>query len=183
MAATAGPADRAAPTGEAQRRCREGAAARYGHAPMSPLGPRATGPKPSASPHRPRAEPRGPPGGAALGRVKTERLRCQVDLGSHPERASLAPQGAGRVRGVEPLASGGPTPDLGLPWYRSQRALPPIPCLWAPVHRIGWTLTRPPYRDTIPRRTGWSVGQRLSAPALYPSWGTTRDKTLFVGVR
>jgi putative transposase len=37
-----------------------------------------------------------------------------------------------------------------------------------------------PYRDTIPIRTCWSVVPRLSATAFYPSWGTTRDKTLFV---
>jgi hypothetical protein len=109
-----------------------------------------------------------------------QRLMCQVHIGRHHERASLAPQGAGRVRGVSCLAEVGCTPALVLPLYMSQRALTPRSCLWAPVHRTCWTLTRPPYRDTIPIRTCWSVVQRFSATAFYPSWGTTRDKTLFV---
>lgn len=74
----------------------------------------------------------------------TQSLMCQVHLGRHHERASLAPQGAVRVRGVERLAEVGCTPDLVLSLYLSQRALSPIPCLWVPVHCTGWTLTRPP---------------------------------------
>src|SRR5262249_60291974 len=39
---------------------------------------------------------------------------------------------------------------------------------------------RPPHHVTIPIQSYCSVVPRLSATAFYPSWRTTRDKTLFV---
>ena len=136
--------------------------------------------EPSASPDSPGPEPRSFREGAELGLIMTQHWTRRLPSGRRYARAALASR--------DPWVSAASRAASGLvmhllwcsPGTHHAGVVTPRLHLWAPVHRPSWTLTSPTEHDTIPIRIRRSVVQRLSATAFYPSWRTTRDKTLFV---
>ena len=59
------------------------------------------------------------------------------------------PKGVVRVRGIWRFSSVGHAPTLALFWGTFQGVLTLLSCLWAPIQRTCWTLTRPPHRVTM----------------------------------
>jgi hypothetical protein len=176
----AGPAARSPAPRATARGGVEAAADGERPSPMSAVRSRSAEAEPSASPDRPGPALRSFLAGADLGRLMTQHWTGRLPRGSRDARAALAPRDPG-VSAASRAASGRVLPlRWCAPGAHHEGGVTPRFHLWAPVHRPSWTLTSPTSHDTIPLRIRRAVVQRLSATALYPSWRTTRDTTLFV---